>query len=84
MAIELGMFSPRVRVNAKTSKDLAKQNGLPSLLKWRLCRVGLVVSVSASHTVGCGFASRPGTPKIIIKMVQTASQYRHACVRVGV
>ena len=24
------------------------------------CRVGLVVSVSASHTVGRGFVSRPG------------------------
>ena len=27
------------------------------------CRVGLVVSVSASHTVGHGFASRPGQTK---------------------
>ena len=29
--------------------------------KWSVpCRVGLVVSVSASHTVGREFASRPG------------------------
>ena len=27
------------------------------------CRVGLLVSVSASHTVGRGFASRPGHTK---------------------
>ena len=27
------------------------------------CRVGLVVSVSASHTVDCKFASRPGHTK---------------------
>ena len=27
------------------------------------CRVGLVVSVSASHTVGREFASRPGLTK---------------------
>ena len=27
------------------------------------CRVGLVVSLSASHTVGRGFASRPGHTK---------------------
>ena len=28
-----------------------------------VCRVGLVVSVSASHTVGREFASRPGHTK---------------------
>ena len=27
------------------------------------CRVGLVVSESTSHTVGCEFASRPGHTK---------------------
>ena len=27
------------------------------------CLVGLVVSVSASHTVGCEFASQPGHTK---------------------
>ena len=42
------------------------------------CRVGLVVSVSASRTVGRGFASRLVIPKTIIKVVQTA------CVRVVV
>ena len=31
--------------------------------KTRPCRVGLVVSVSASHTVGHDFASRPGHTK---------------------
>ena len=41
-------------------------------------------SVSASHMVGREFASRPGHTKSIIKMVQTASLHRHACVRVGV
>ena len=34
---------------------------------------GLVVSVSASHAVGRGFASRPGHTKDHHKMVQTAS-----------
>ena len=31
------------------------------------CRVGLVVSVSASHTVGREFASRPGHTKDHLK-----------------
>ena len=48
------------------------------------CRVGLVVSVSTSHTVGRGFAYGWVIPKTIIKMVQTASLHRHACVTVGV
>ena len=46
------------------------------------CRVGLVISVSASHTVGRGFASWPGHTKDI-KMVQTASLHGRQCVRVG-
>ena len=33
------------------------------------CRVGLVVSVSASHTVGRGFASRYKLPSIIARML---------------
>ena len=45
------------------------------------CRFGSVGSLSVSRTVGREFASRP---KTIIKMVQTASLHRHACVRVGV
>ena len=45
-------------------------------------RIGLVVSLPASHTVGRDFASRV-IPKTI-KMVQTASLHRHACIRVGV
>ena len=34
-----------------------------SLNPVRLCRVGLVVTVSASHKVGRGFASQPGDTK---------------------
>ena len=34
-----------------------------SLQMYKLCRVGLMVSVSASHTVGHEFASRPGHTK---------------------
>ena len=41
------------------------------------CRVGSVGSVSASRTVGLGRV----IPKTIIKMEQTASLHRHACVR---
>ena len=37
------------------------------------CRVGLVVSVSASHAIGRGFVYRPGHTKDHCKMVQTAS-----------
>ena len=37
-----------------------------------LHRVGLVVSMSASHTVGRGFGPGRVIPKTIIKMVQTA------------
>ena len=48
------------------------------------CRVGLVISVSASHTVGREFASRPGHTKDHHKMVQNASLHKHACIRVGV
>ena len=36
-------------------------------------RDGLVVSMSASNAVGCGFASRLGHTKDHHKMVQTAS-----------
>ena len=43
------------------------------------CRVGSVSSVSASRTVG-----RELHLGRVIKMVQTASLHRHACVRVGV
>ena len=33
------------------------------ILEVKPCWVGLVVSMSASHMVGCGFASRPGHTK---------------------
>ena len=48
------------------------------------CRVRLVVSVSASHTVG--MSSSPGQviPKTIIKMVQTASLHCISMIKVGV
>ena len=51
---------------------------------YTLCRVDLVVSVSASHTIT--LSSPPGRviPKTIIKMVQTASLHGTPCVRVGV
>ena len=45
-------------------------------------RVCLVVSMSASHTVGREFASWPD--HTIIKMVQNASLHGTQCVRVGV
>ena len=48
------------------------------------CRVGLVVSVSATHTAGRGLASRPGHTKDHHKMVQTASLHGTQCIRVGV
>ena len=48
------------------------------------CRIGLVVSVSASHMVGHGFTSLWGHTKTIIKMVQTASLHGTQCVRVGI
>ena len=47
-------------------------------------RVGLVVSVSASHTIGREFDSRPGHTKDHHKMVQTASLFGTQCIRVGV
>ena len=45
---------------------------------------GLVVSVSASHTVGYEFASRPGHTKDYHKNVTNCLPAFHACVRVGV
>ena len=45
-------------------------------------QVGLVVSMSASHTVGRGFVSRSVIPKTIIKIIRTASLHRHA-IRYG-
>ena len=49
------------------------------------CRVGLVVSMSASHTVGREFDSRPGhTKDSHKKMVQTSSLHGMQCARVRV
>ena len=62
-------------------------NTSPYLIKLPIqsvCQVGLVVRVSASHTVGREFASTGSIPKTIIKMVQTASLHGTQCVRVGV
>ena len=52
----------------------------------RLSRVGLVVRVSAFHTVSRRFASGPGHTKDNHKngSLQTASPHRHGCVRVRV
>ena len=52
--------------------------------KLKPCRVGLVVSVSASQRLG--MSSPPGRviPKTIVKMVQTASLHGTQRVRVGV
>ena len=44
-------------MNLKASKRGSKHE------KYETFRVGLVVSVSASHTVGRGFVSRPGHTK---------------------
>ena len=48
------------------------------------CRVGLVVSVSASRTVGREFASRPGHTKDHHKNGTNCLPDWHACVNVGV
>ena len=48
------------------------------------CRVGLVVSVSASHTFSREFASRPGYTKDHHKNGTNCLPAGHACVRVGV
>ena len=48
------------------------------------CRVGLVVSVPASHTVGREFASRPGHTKDHHNNGTYCLPAWHACVRVGV
>ena len=48
------------------------------------CPDGLVDSVSASHTVGCEFASRPGHTKDHHKNGTNCLPALHACVRVGV
>ena len=53
-------------------------------LKNEPCRVGLVVSMSASHAVGRGFASRPGHTKDHHKNGTNCHPAWHACVRVGV
>ena len=42
------------------------------------CRVGLMVSVSASHTIGRGFASRPGHTKDHHKNGTNCLPARHA------
>ena len=44
----------------------------------------LVVSVSASHTVWRGFASRPGHTKAHHKNGTNCLPTLHACLRVGV
>ena len=59
-------------------------NGLYNIVSPR--RVGLVVSVSASHTVGRGFASRPGHTKGHHKNVTNLHCLTalHACVKVEI
>ena len=49
-----------------------------------MCRFGLVVSVSASHTVARGFAPQPGHTKDHHKNGTNCFPAWHACVRVGV
>ena len=46
--------------------------------------VGLGVSLSASHTVGRGFASRPGHTKEHHGYGTNCHSASHACIRVGV
>ena len=48
------------------------------------CRVGLVVRMSTSHTVGCGFASQPGHTKDHHKNGTNYHPVLHTCIRVGV
>ena len=48
------------------------------------CQVCLVVSVSASHTVGREFASRPSYTKDHHKHGTNCLHAWHACARVGV
>ena len=43
-----------------------------------VCQVGLVVSVSTSHMVGCGFASQPGYTKDHDKNVTNCLPAYHA------
>ena len=50
----------------------------------KTCRVGLVVSVSASHMVGHGFASWLGHTKDHHKNGANCLPALHICVRVGV
>ena len=47
------------------------------------CRAGLVVSVSASHTVGREFASRPGHTRDHHKNGTNCLPAWHTCVMVG-
>ena len=55
------------------------------LLSCSFCvRGALVVSVSASHTVGCVFATRLGHTKDHHKNFSNCLPALHACVRVGV
>ena len=48
------------------------------------CRVGVVVSVSTSHTVGREFASRPGDTKDHHKNGTNCLLHGTQCIRVGV
>ena len=48
------------------------------------CRFGSVVSVSASHTVGRGFTSRPDHTKDRHKNGKTVPLHGTQCIRVGV
>ena len=47
------------------------------------CRVGLVVSVSASHTVGHELASRPGHTKDHHKNGTNCIPALHTCIFLG-
>ena len=49
-----------------------------------MCWVGLVVSISTSHTVGLGFASRPSRTEDHHENGTNCLPALHACVGVGV
>ena len=59
-------------------------NKLKGFYSQTICRGGLVVSVSASHEVGCGFTSQSGHTKDIHENGTDYLPAWHAGIRVGV
>ena len=55
-----------------------------SISTWILRQLGLVVSVSASHAIGCGFKLWPGHTKNLNKNGTNCLPAWHACVSIVV